>query len=168
MKLPAYRRADVTPGIVHLGIGAFHRAHMAHYIDDLLADDPTWGIVGASLRRPDTKDALAPQDGLYTLVIRGSKGTTVRIIGARARCARRQHASASRCSTLMAHPDIRIVSLTVTEKGYCHDPATGELDEKHPDIVHDLAIRDAPRQCARHHRRGAGRRFDSGRRSRSR
>ncbi|HVX73344.1 MAG TPA: mannitol dehydrogenase family protein, partial [Devosia sp.] len=62
--IPAYDRGMVTPGIVHLGIGAFHRAHQAVVIDDLLAREPGWGIVGASLRRPDTKDALAPQDGL--------------------------------------------------------------------------------------------------------
>jgi hypothetical protein len=61
---PQYDRAGLTPGIVHLGIGAFHRAHMAVYVDSLLASHPDWGIVGASLRRPDTRDALAPQDFL--------------------------------------------------------------------------------------------------------
>jgi mannitol-1-phosphate/altronate dehydrogenase len=68
VRVPKYKRADVSAGIVHLGIGAFHRAHMAVYVDDLLNDDPSWGIVGASLRRPDTKEALEPQDGLYTVV----------------------------------------------------------------------------------------------------
>src|SRR5690606_14818773 len=62
VRLPAYDRGGITPGVVHLGIGAFHRAHMAVYVDDLLADHPDWGIVGASLRRPDTRDALLPQD----------------------------------------------------------------------------------------------------------
>src|SRR5690606_338625 len=62
--VPGYDRSKVTAGIVHLGIGAFHRAHMAVYVDDILSRDPTWGIVGASLRRPDTKEALEPQDGL--------------------------------------------------------------------------------------------------------
>lgn len=146
VKVPAYNRAEVTPGIVHLGIGAFHRAHMAHYIDDLLADDPSWGIVGASLRRPDTKDALAPQEGLYTLLVRGSKGTSVRIIGAVLDIVDAT-AELEPLLKLMAHPDIRIVSLTVTEKGYCHDPATGELDERHSDIVHDLANPRAPRSA---------------------
>ena len=62
---PAYDRSSVTPGIVHLGIGAFHRAHQAAVVDDLLAGGATaWGIVGASLRSPETRDALAPQDCL--------------------------------------------------------------------------------------------------------
>src|SRR2546430_17622775 len=68
IRRPAYDRSRVTPGIVHLGIGAFHRAHQAVVIDDLLAGGATeWGIVGASLRRSETRDALAPQDGLYSL-----------------------------------------------------------------------------------------------------
>ena len=71
--IPAYDRARITPGIVHLGVGAFHRAHQAAYVDDCLAAGETgWGIVGVSLRSADTRDALAPQDGLYTLAIRSS------------------------------------------------------------------------------------------------
>src|SRR5260221_14559681 len=67
---PGYDRALVTPGIVHLGIGAFHRAHQALVIDDLLASGPKdWGIVGASLRSADTRDALLPQDCLYTVAV---------------------------------------------------------------------------------------------------
>ena len=145
-KLPAYKRSTVRPGIVHLGIGAFHRAHMAHYIDDLLADDPYWGIIGASLRRPDTKDALDPQKGLYTLALRSDKGTRARILGSVLEVidATRDR---ERLLEQMAHEDIKIVSLTVTEKGYCHDPATGELDEKHPDIVHDLENPMEPRSA---------------------
>ncbi len=133
----AYDRGAVTPGIVHLGIGAFHRAHMAVYVDDILEKDPSWGIVGASLRRPDTKEALAPQDFLYTVAVRDASGTACRVIGSildvlDANSQRQQ------LLDIMADPGIRIVSLTVTEKGYCHDPATGELDPNHPDIVHDL------------------------------
>ena len=77
-----YNREGVTPGIVHLGVGAFHRAHMAAYIDDILAIDPSWGIIGASLRRPDTSAALRPQDFLYTLIVRDGAGTRTRMIGA--------------------------------------------------------------------------------------
>ncbi len=144
--VPRYDRGAVTPGIVHLGIGAFHRAHMAVYVDDLLDRDPSWGIVGASLRRPDTKEALEPQDGLYTVAIRDAAGTHPRIIGSILGVL---DANAERESliALMASPQIRIVSLTVTEKGYCHDPATGELDARHPDIVHDLANPSAPRSA---------------------
>src|SRR6476660_10498900 len=65
---PASDRSGLTPGIIHLGIVAFHRAHQAVVIDDLLAGGATeWGIIGASLRNSDTHDALAPQDHLYTL-----------------------------------------------------------------------------------------------------
>jgi fructuronate reductase len=138
-----YDRDKVVPGIVHLGIGAFHRAHMAVYIDDILKADPRWGIIGASLRRPDTKDALAPQDFLYTVAVRDASGTTPRVIGSILDVL---DANTERDDliAIMADARIRIVSLTVTEKGYCHDPATGELDPNHPDIVHDLANPTAP------------------------
>ncbi len=134
----AYQRDRIVPGIVHLGVGAFHRAHMAVYIDDLLKTDPSWGIVGASLRRPDTRDALAAQDFLYTVLARSSSETSTRVIGSIldvlvAEEQRRELIG------VMCNPDTRIVSLTVTEKGYCHDPATGNLRTDHPDILHDLA-----------------------------
>lgn len=144
--LPAplpYDRATVTPGIVHLGIGAFHRAHMAVYVDDLLPRDPRWGIIGASLRRPDTRDALAPQDFLYTVAIRDASGTANRVIGSILDILD-ANTQRDELIAMLADPRIRIVSLTVTEKGYCHDPATGRLDPNHPDIVHDLANPTAP------------------------
>ena len=144
--VPAYDRTKVTPGIVHLGIGAFHRAHMAVYVDDLLGKDPSWGIVGASLRRPDTKEALEPQDGLYTIAVRDAEGTHPRVIGSILSVID-ANTQREELLTLMADPAIRIVSLTVTEKGYCHDPATGELDQKHADIVHDLANPKAPKSA---------------------
>jgi len=82
IRRPAYDRSRVTPGIVHLGIGAFHRAHQAVVIDDLLAGGATdWGIVGASLRSPETRDALAPQDCLYTVAVRSGAGTEHRVVG---------------------------------------------------------------------------------------
>lgn len=138
-----YDRSCVTPGIVHLGVGAFHRAHMAVYVDDLLKFDPSWGIIGASLRRPDTRYALAPQDFLYTVVERNASCTSMRIVGSLldvfdVATQRRELLAA------MADPRIRIVSLTVTEKGYCHDPATGHLLPNHPDIRRDLANHDTP------------------------
>jgi len=142
----SYDRSAVTPGIVHLGIGAFHRAHQAVYVDDLLSQFPDWGIVGASLRRPDTKDALDPQSGLYSVLVRDAGGSTCRVIGSVLEIidATRE---GERLLDLMASPAIRIVSLTVTEKGYCHDPATGRLDRSHPDIVHDLANPASPRSA---------------------
>jgi fructuronate reductase len=138
-----YDRTRVTAGMVHLGIGAFHRAHLAEYIDSILKKDPSWGIVGASLRRPDTRKALAPQDFLYTLAVRSGEGTKTRVIGSLLDVL---DASTERNKLIetMADPRIRIVSLTVTEKGYCHDPATGNLDPDHPDIRHDLGNPERP------------------------
>ena len=144
---PAYDRARVTPGIVHLGVGAFHRAHQAVMTDDALAGgDRGWGIVAASLRSPDTHDALHPQDGLYTLAVRDGSGTAHRVIGAIERVIVAPDHPGQLLAAL-ASPATRIVTLTVTEKGYCHDPATGALDERHGDIVHDLASPDAPRSA---------------------
>jgi fructuronate reductase len=116
---------------------------MAVYVDDVLSTDPSWGIIGASLCRPDTRTALAPQDFLYTLAVRGASGTAFRVVGSLLDVL---HAAMQRRDLLaaMADPRIRIVSLTVTEKGYCHDPATGALDATHPDIVNDLAHPDSP------------------------
>jgi fructuronate reductase len=136
---PAYRRDAIGIGIVHLGIGAFHRAQQAVYTDDALAKEPgDWGICGVSLRSPDVRDRLVPQEGLYTSVEKSPQGIHRRVIGSvrevlflgdeRARVHERLHA-----------PATQIVSLTVTEKGYCHDPASGQLNFSHPDIVHDLA-----------------------------
>ena len=76
---PAYDRAAIRPGVVHLGPGAFHRAHQAWYLDELLARDPRWGVTEIALKSTSVKDALAPQDGLYTLVQLGET-TAYRII----------------------------------------------------------------------------------------
>jgi len=144
IRRPVYDRARVTPAIVHLGIGAFHRAHQAVVIDDLLAAGATdWGIVGASLRSPKTRDALAPQDCLYTTAVRSGAGVNYRIIGSVVACEVAGENPAALIARL-TDPATRIVSLTVTEKGYCHTPQTGDLDESHPEIVHDLKTPDTP------------------------
>ncbi|WP_236635160.1 mannitol dehydrogenase family protein [Rhodoferax sp. TS-BS-61-7] len=141
---PAYDRQALKTGIVHLGIGAFMRAHMAAATEAAIgAGDLRWGMVGVSLRQADTRDALAPQDGLYTLAIRdadaqGQPRQRLQVIGAvRSLLVAPENPQA--VLNAIAAPDTRIVSLTVTEKGYCHDPATGALRLDHPDIVHDLA-----------------------------
>ncbi len=141
---PDYDRAKVVTGIVHLGIGAFHRAHQAAYTDSILKDDPNWGILGVSLRSPDTRDALLAQDGLYTLAVRDGSGTFLRIIGALTGLLVAPENPQAVLEALCA-PTTRIVTLTVTEKGYCHNPATGALREEDADIQHDLAHLDAPR-----------------------
>jgi len=143
---PSYEREKISPGIVHLGVGAFHRAHQAAYIERLLADNPQWGIVGASLCHPDTYDALKPQDFLYTLAVRDASGTRCRIIGSLIAVidATKER---GKLLELMAAKSVRIISLTVTEKGYCYQPASGKLDETHPDIVYDLAHPETPKSA---------------------
>lgn len=144
---PAYDRKAMKTGIVHLGIGAFHRAHQAVYTDAVIAGgDLRWGIVGASLRSPDTRDALKAQDGLYTLAVRSGEGEKLAVIGAIREVVVAPEDPAALVER-MSHPDVKVVTLTVTEKGYCHDPATGRLDEKHPDVVHDLANLNRPRSA---------------------
>ncbi|WEX91334.1 mannitol dehydrogenase family protein [Sinorhizobium garamanticum] len=137
VKRPEYDPAGLAVGIVHLGIGAFHRAHQAVFTDAVLAEDPAWGICGVSLRSPETRDALAPQDGLYTLKVQDGEGEQLQVIGSVVEllCAPEDPEAVL---ARMADPATRIVSLTITEKGYCHNPATGKLDEAHPDVVHDL------------------------------
>jgi fructuronate reductase len=144
---PSYDRASVETGIVHLGIGAFHRAHMADYIDQILrAGDLRWGIVGVSLRSPAVRDQLNSQDGLYTLVVRDGSGDALQILGAVQEVLVAPEEPAAVIAA-MAQPTVKIISLTVTEKGYCHDPASGALNGQHPDIVHDLANLSAPRSA---------------------
>lgn len=143
---PRYDRNAVTTGIVHLGVGAFHRAHQAAYTDSVLAHDPAWGIVAASLRSPDTYDALQPQNGLYTLSVRSKEGEALRVIGSISRLIVAPQAVED-LLRVMVDPKTRIVTLTVTEKGYCHDPATGTLNETHPDVVHDLVNFRLPRSA---------------------
>jgi len=141
-----YDRARVVPGMVHVGVGAFHRAHVAAYVDDVLQFDPSWGIIGASLRKPDTRAALAPQDFLYTHVARDGSGSRMRVIGSLLDV---MDASQQRAALLaaMTDPRIRIVTLTITEKGYAHDPATGQLDPHHPPQGKDArAVRACPRR----------------------
>ncbi len=128
-------------GIVHFGPGAFHRAHQAAYVDDLLAHDPRWGIAAVSIRTRGTIDALAEQDGLYTLAIRDAV-PSVRVIGAHRRFLGPEDARQTRA--LLADPAVALVTTTVTEKGYCL-ATDGTLDLGHPDIVHDLGGADVPR-----------------------
>jgi fructuronate reductase len=135
----------VTPGIVHIGLGAFCRAHLATYTDDVLATgDRSWGIVGVDPLSPAIRDALKPQDCLYTLLVREENRDRLRVVGSFLDAL----ATADQLDevlALLAKPDIRIVTLTVTEKGYCQDAATGSLDEAHPLIRADLADPANPR-----------------------
>ncbi len=135
---PDYDRRAVATGIIHLGLGSFHRAHQAMYTDAILAQDPSWGICGVSLRSPGVVDALRRQDHLYTLLVRGPEGVLPRIIGSVHRTLGVSDGTQAVIERIAA-PATRIASLTITEKAYCHDPATGRLDTAHPEIAHDLA-----------------------------
>jgi fructuronate reductase len=160
--VPRYDRAGLDIGIVHMGLGAFHRAHQAVYTDDALnrAVGP-WGICGVSLRSPETRDALAPQDWLYSVTERAGDGDRQRIIGALREALVAPQDPAAVLDRL-TRPSVRIVTITVTEKGYCHKPASGALDEAHPGVRHDLDRPHEPRTLpgflveALDRRRGAG------------
>ena len=106
-------RAEPHIGIVHFGPGAFHRAHQASYIDDLLDHDPRWGIAAVSLRSAATVAALAAQDGLYTLAIRDAE-PAMRVIAAHRRFLGPQEHEAT--AALLADPAVRMVTTTVTER----------------------------------------------------
>jgi len=141
---PTYDLAAVRPGIVHLGLGGFHRAHMARYTHDLMMLRPEaagWGIVGAGLLPSDAPlhEALGAQDRLYTLVERGGADETVTVIGSLAGLA-----TGPVVLDAIDGPGIRIVSLTVTANGYGLNPATKALDPSHPAIARDLASPRTP------------------------
>ena len=140
---PLYDRTAVMPGILHLGVGAFHRAHQAAYVDDCLAaGENDWGIIGASLQSASTHEALEPQDGLYTLAERGSDGEKLRVVGAIEKMLVAPQ-DPGKLLDALTDPRIRIVTLTITEKAYLRN-AAGDLDAVHPDIVADLANPAAP------------------------
>ncbi|HEY6314651.1 MAG TPA: mannitol dehydrogenase family protein [Streptosporangiaceae bacterium] len=149
MPVPAYDRDLVTPGVVHFGVGGFHRAHQAMYHDRLLSDGtaPDWGICGVGVMPADRrmKQVLKAQDGLYTLVLKHSDGTyEPRVIGS---IVEYLYAPDDPEAVIekMAAPTTRIVSLTITEGGYNINDVTGEFDASNEDVVRDLAPGAVPR-----------------------
>lgn len=142
---PGYDRTAARTGVVHLGIGAFHRAHQAVVFDDALkSGDLRWGVLGASLRSPGVRDQLNSQDGLYTLVVRDGEREDLRVIGA-CRSVMVGPEDPAALVAAMADADVHIVTLTVTEKGYRLDPASGELLVEDPDVAADIADIERPR-----------------------
>lgn len=144
VRQPGYDPSEHAAGIVHLGLGAFHKSHQAVYTDDALAaSGGDWRIIGVSLRSPDAAQALTPQNGLFTVIARDADTTEARVIGALAAA----HCLATDRDAVLAalaDPATRIVSTTVTEKGYGIDRATGGVDPAHPAIAADLADPDNP------------------------
>lgn len=152
IRRPGYDRSRLKAGILHIGVGAFHRCHQAEYTDDALeAAFGDWGIVGVNLKPPSLSSMFDPQHGLYCRELRDNGTVERRIIGAlqtnisvldTGNDPVRQTLAAALQRT--AAPDIRVITLTITEKGYCHIPTTGELDLDHPEIVHDIRHPDQP------------------------
>ncbi len=144
---PKYKRSDLRAGIVHIGVGNFHRAHQAVYLDDLFnaGVDRDWAIVGAGVREADIamREKLAEQDWLTTVVEQEAGASSVRVTGAMIDFLKPFDVGATLAA--LARPEIRIVSLTVTEGGYYISPATQRFDPTHPDIVHDTAHAEAPK-----------------------
>jgi mannitol 2-dehydrogenase len=142
VRLPAYDRSKLTPGIVHIGLGNFHRAHMAVYLDDLFAMGlcHDWAILGAGVREGDARmrDALKAQDCLSTVIELDPKGKSARRVGSMIDFLAVEPDKRALIAA-MTRPEIRIVSLTVTEGGYFINPATSAFDPSHPEIVDDSA-----------------------------
>ncbi len=147
VRTPAYDRRRLLQHTVHIGVGGFHRAHQAVYLDDLLAMHGTerWGECGIGVLKSDDRmrDALTSQDCLYTVVERSAAGQSARVIGSLTDYIYAPEAC-ERAIERMAAAETRIVSLTITEGGYFIDEATGEFIADHPDIQHDLRNPTAP------------------------
>lgn len=161
---PQYDRNALRSRIVHFGFGAFHRAHQALLTDRVLnAKGGDWGICEISLFSGDTlMSQLRAQDHLYTVLEKGAEGNQPIVIGAVHECLNAKLDSLAAIIEKFCEPQVAIVSLTITEKGYCIDPATGKLDTQNPRIVHDLENPQEPHSApgilveALHRRRERG------------
>jgi len=142
VRRPSFNPARLACGIVHLGIGAFHRAHQAVFTEDAIAaEHGDWGIMGASLQRSDVPDLLAQQNGLYTVETLGHQAR-YRIMGV-IRETLFAPRDRQKLTAALSAPSTHAVTLTLSEKGYCLD-ANGTLDLSHPDIAADLALPHTP------------------------
>jgi mannitol 2-dehydrogenase len=143
---PKYRRGDLTPGILHFGVGNFHRAHQAVYLDDLFnaGIDRDWALVGAGVFEAERagREKLAGQDFLTTVVEQDDGHMLARVTGAMVDFI--EPGDSAAIIRRLADPAIRIVSLTITEGGYFIDPASGKFNPGHPAIVADAADIDRP------------------------
>ena len=138
MRRPGYDRAKTRIGFAHIGVGAFHRCHQAEYTEDALeagADDRA--EIGINIRPPSIEEQLDPQDGFYTrLLVEGEKAEA-RVIGSIRRVLDADR-EPEKALAALADPGIDVITMTVTEKGYCHVPASGVLDWDRPEIAGDL------------------------------
>jgi fructuronate reductase len=144
VRQPGFDRNELRPGILHFGLGAFHRAHQGIYTQRALQSEfGPWGIVAVNLRSPEPVEALAAQDGLYSITVRDSDGDTSEVVGATVDwlCAATDR---ERVLAYLASPYIHVVTLTVSEKAYGLHPSGGGLDGAHPAVAHDIANPNAP------------------------
>jgi fructuronate reductase/mannitol 2-dehydrogenase len=144
--LPTYDRAALVPAVVHLSVGGFSRAHQLTYLDDVAERGISmeWGVVGVGLRSRTMKEALAPQDHLYTVVERSPDGEKARVVGVMVD----YHFAPddpSRVLDVLADERTRMVTMTITDAGYRVDPGTGVFDGDDDDLRWDLDHRDRPR-----------------------
>ena len=148
--VPRYRRSELQAGIVHFGVGNFHRAHQAVYLDDLFnaGSDHDWALVGAGVFDGEKvgRQKLEEQDWLTTVVEQDSGHMEARVTGVMIDFLMPGDAGA--VIEQLADPAIRIVSLTITEGGYFIDPASGVFNPTHPDIVADAQNIKARRRCS--------------------
>lgn len=166
VSVPTYDRDAASVGIVHFGFGNFHRSHVAMYVDRLMESGHglDWGICGVGVLAQDSvmRDVMRAQDCLFTLVIRHPDGSLEpRVVGSALEYLYGPD-DAAVIYTRLLDPAVRIVSLTVTEGGYLKNPATGEFDDHHASVVHDLEHLDNPSTAFAYIVEGLRRRRDAG------
>ncbi|RBY94506.1 mannitol dehydrogenase family protein [Blastococcus sp. TBT05-19] len=146
LQVPTYDRSALTPAVVHFSVGGFHRAHQLLYFDELAERriSTDWGVVGVGLRSRTMKDALAPQDHLYTVVERSPDGERARVVGVMVDYHFAPDDPAA-VLDLLTDERTRMVSLTITDSGYRLDPCTGLFDADDPDIRWDVREPSRPR-----------------------
>ena len=149
VRRPQYDRTALAVGMAHIGVGAFHRCHQAEFADDMLeARFGPWGVAGVNLRPPRLADSLGAQDHLYSRTLREGDSAQTRVIGCLKRCIDVETPQSAECAiATLADPAIGVVTMTLTEKGYCHLPSTGRIDWTNPDVEADLAGARIPRSA---------------------
>jgi fructuronate reductase len=147
VRRPRYDREALQVGIAHIGVGAFHRCHQAEYVDDMLeARFGPWGLVGINLYPPRLADLLVPQDCLYSRTVREGDSAETRVVGSIRRVIDVLDAkSAEAAVAALGAPAVQVVTMTVTEKGYCLVPSSGNLDRENQAVEADLAGAFPPR-----------------------
>ena len=141
--VPTYDRNAITPGVVHIGASHFARAHVFKYFDEILQDDQKWGVRAIDIRSSQRRDVLRAQDYDYTVTERVFDGIKLSVVGSLMDITVAQE-NPQQALDVLCSPDIKLVTLTVTQQGYGHNPATQTLDFERDDIRHCLSNMDEP------------------------